>query len=155
MVVAIVAILILVLGPAFESTDRGSAKRIMCLSNLKRLGRALESYSSDYDERLPFAPSWMSATLHYEKNFDYYHCPALPTADGFGYAFNSSLSRVKWLEVEAPAETIELYDSTDLRKNACDAVTSLPATSRHQWNNVAYLDGHAKTLSPRPRPQKQ
>jgi prepilin-type N-terminal cleavage/methylation domain-containing protein len=50
-VIAIIAILASILLPVF-SRARESARRTTCLSNLKQMGLAMTSYTSDYDGEL-------------------------------------------------------------------------------------------------------
>jgi len=51
-VVAIIGILAAMLFPAF-SQARESARRAVCLSNLRQVGMALQMYTMDHNERLP------------------------------------------------------------------------------------------------------
>lgn len=51
-VIAIIAILAAILFPVFTQAKE-SAKKSVCLSNLKQVGFAFEMYLSDYDQRLP------------------------------------------------------------------------------------------------------
>jgi prepilin-type N-terminal cleavage/methylation domain-containing protein/prepilin-type processing-associated H-X9-DG protein len=51
-VIAIIAILAAILFPVF-ATARESARRTMCVSNLKQLGLATQLYVQDYDETFP------------------------------------------------------------------------------------------------------
>src|SRR5258706_6778033 len=56
-VIAIIAILAAILFPVFAQA-RASARKAVCLSNLKQLVLAGAMYCQDYDERL--LPSWMN-----------------------------------------------------------------------------------------------
>jgi prepilin-type N-terminal cleavage/methylation domain-containing protein len=51
-VIAIIGILAAMLFPAF-SQARESARRAVCLSNLRQVGMALQMYTMDHNERLP------------------------------------------------------------------------------------------------------
>jgi prepilin-type N-terminal cleavage/methylation domain-containing protein/prepilin-type processing-associated H-X9-DG protein len=57
-VIAIIAILASMLFPAF-SRARESARKIVCISNLKQIGLGIMQYTQDYDERYPSGyPFW-------------------------------------------------------------------------------------------------
>jgi prepilin-type N-terminal cleavage/methylation domain-containing protein/prepilin-type processing-associated H-X9-DG protein len=57
-VIAIIAILASMLFPAF-SRARESARKTVCVSNLKQIGTAVMMYTQDYDERYPVGyPFW-------------------------------------------------------------------------------------------------
>jgi prepilin-type N-terminal cleavage/methylation domain-containing protein len=60
-VIAIIAILAALLLPALAAA-REKARRIACVSNLKQIGIALVSYTSDYSGYVPSSPGWMNAT---------------------------------------------------------------------------------------------
>nr|HRU07446.1 type II secretion system protein [Candidatus Brocadiia bacterium] len=72
-VVAIIAILAAMLLPAL-SAAREKARRSSCLSNLKQMGLALESYSGDYSGYLPSYPGW--------KGPDFNWCSPIGAAPG-------------------------------------------------------------------------
>lgn len=57
-VIAIISILASMLFPAF-SRARESARKIVCVSNLKQIGLGIAMYTQDYDERYPLGgPFW-------------------------------------------------------------------------------------------------
>ena len=97
-VIAIIAILAAILFPVFARA-REKARAAQCMSNLKQLGLAIEMYSSDYDDRYPWAvdpadqylpqiwnayPAWQAliptmprvkdTLLPYTKNREIWHC---------------------------------------------------------------------------------
>lgn len=55
-VIAIISILAAILFPAF-SQARESARRIVCVSNMRQIGMGLQMYAQDHAERLPDASS--------------------------------------------------------------------------------------------------
>ncbi len=89
-VIAIIALLAAILFPAF-ATARESARRSVCLSNLKQMGMAIQQYTQDYDELYPsigrfssnvghftsgmYSDTW-SLSLPYLKNEQIFRCPS-------------------------------------------------------------------------------
>jgi prepilin-type processing-associated H-X9-DG protein len=144
-----VPILAALLFPNF-SKARDSARSIACLSNIKLQGTGILMYSEDYDQLLPPSSAWMDTINPYIKQERDYHCPSVSTQDSsaFGYAYNSALSKKPQSKIASPQTTIMTYDSSNLAKNASDAVTSLPNPPRHSGkriNQIGYADGHAKS----------
>ena len=131
-----------------------------CPENLKGLYNAFAQYA-ELNDSLPPADKW-------EENTDFtsrvpqdawLHCPAVSNGhdDKFGYAYNTALAGKKLNLNGKPLNTYPdaakmplLYDSTNLSKNAQDAVTSLPKPGRHSGrNNILYLDGHVEAVAPK------
>jgi prepilin-type N-terminal cleavage/methylation domain-containing protein/prepilin-type processing-associated H-X9-DG protein len=86
-VIAIIAILAAILFPVFAKA-RGKARQASCLSNMKQIGIALISYTSDYDECFPYSYSylngsggtggydhWSNKVGAYCKNWQLFVCP--------------------------------------------------------------------------------
>lgn len=127
-----------------------AAKRSACLSNVKQQSLGLIVYSTDYD-RFPPGRAWMDSTARYRRGESAQkdwtvHCPEVPK-NRFGYAFNAALSGAK---LPKRPELVPLtYESSNLRRNAVDPVTSLPRPGRHDGkSNLAYADGHARSVKP-------
>ena len=87
-VIAIIAILAAILFPVFARAKE-SAKKAVCISNLKQMGLALHMYAQDYDEVFPIGPdltqwggdgnpklAFVLALWPYVKNRDEYYCPS-------------------------------------------------------------------------------
>jgi prepilin-type processing-associated H-X9-DG protein len=141
-----IPILAAVLFPVF-ATARERAREISCLSNVKQEGTAFLMYVQDYDERFPPAVSWMDTNMPYVKSEMVLHCPTVSKFSdaSYGYAFSADLSRKELAKIKSPNTTVMEYDSSNLNRNATDAVTSLPSPPRHmKSNNRSYADGHAK-----------
>jgi prepilin-type N-terminal cleavage/methylation domain-containing protein len=62
-VIAIIAILAALLLPALAAA-REKARRTSCISNLKQMGVAMESYCSDYGQYFPSWPGWGAGPFH-------------------------------------------------------------------------------------------
>lgn len=117
-VIAIIAILASILFPVFARA-REKARQSSCLSNLKQIDMAFQSYAQDYDEQLPYAsagaasaaplpisPAWIYASVAnvwdvsagsiypYIKNSQIYICPSRKsyTPSGCTYSMNSQCS---------------------------------------------------------------
>ena len=131
-----------------------------CPENLKGLYNAFAQYA-ELNDSLPAGDKW-------EENTDFtsrvpqdawLHCPVVSNGhdDKFGYAYNAALGGKKLNLNGKPLNTVLdaaktplLYDSTNLSKNAQDAVASLPKTGRHSGrNNILYLDGHVEAVAPK------
>ena len=135
-----------ILFPVF-SQARLKARQAMCLSNVKQLSTAMLLYAQDYDDQLPRGGRWMDDISPYARGERLFHCETAQAGSpsAYGYAFNSNLSRKKMKQVTTPATTRLLYDSSNLKQNATDPVTSLANPPRHNGgNNIGYVDGHAK-----------
>jgi len=60
-VIAIIAILAAILFPVFAQA-RGKARQASCLANMKQIGMALISYTSDYDECFPGSYTYLNGS---------------------------------------------------------------------------------------------
>jgi prepilin-type N-terminal cleavage/methylation domain-containing protein/prepilin-type processing-associated H-X9-DG protein len=84
-VVAILAVLIALLFPAFAQA-RESAQRTTCASNLRQIGMGAALYTLDWDEMLPPALqpaprlSWAGLIQPYVKNWAVFRCPNMVDA---------------------------------------------------------------------------
>jgi len=117
-----------------------------CQSNEKQMMLGIVQYTQDYDERYPPARKWMDVTLPYIKSEQVFQCPAL-SGKGNGYAYNSKLSQASLAGVMAPAMTINIYETSNLRRNVFAPFNG--RAYRHQRDNkdgmnIAFADGHVK-----------
>jgi len=85
-VIAIIAILAAILFPVFAKV-RAKAQQTSCLSNMKQIGLALASYSTDYDECTPAEVddankhfdtewNWGRAIMPYIRSYPLFLCPS-------------------------------------------------------------------------------
>jgi hypothetical protein len=158
-------LLMLLIGFAITRYIAGSKPTLQtqfCIQNLRNAQRGLDLYSQDYDQTFPQSAIWMDAATPYVKNRTDFKCPVVRVTNphDYGYAFNRKLSGYKTSKIEVPQGTAEVYDSTDMRRNATDAFTSLPSPPRHLYgrdestekrsfrgNSVLYTDGHVRLLA--------
>ncbi len=129
--------------------SKQAAMRTACLSNTKQQALALAMYRDAADGRFPDRDYWVDAILPYVKEPKYvFHVPGQrrdDSADVYGYAFNSLLSRSR--EPKDPEKVPIVYDSVNPIRNASDPVASLPRPGRHVGkNHIAYVDGHARAV---------
>lgn len=163
---AFVLIIAAVLFPVFQRVpENDNRKRSACQSNLKHLGLAIIQYTQDNDEKMPSGVNaagngWAGEIYPYTKSTGLYQCP-YDTAKGahISYAENQNLPRQNLAFLNAPAATVELYETTTLN---CDPSTpetisatglSAPQNSdRHDadtfWLNFLAADGHVRWLTP-------
>lgn len=122
-------------------------KRSQCQSNLKKIVLAVKQYTEDWDETLPpVKDKWIDALLPYCKREAIFNCPSIPKGARYGYAFNLNLSAVREVDISDAANTVELYETNVLQRNA--AGTGENMAFRHlNGSNYAYFDGHVRWLA--------
>ncbi len=131
---------------------REAAKKTVCISALKQIGRAFELYSADQDQVHPPALGWtdtIEPLLEHTLPF----CPEARTGehpDAFGYAMNAYLSGQK---NQASADRPLAFESVQLGPNVSEywpqPVFRHPKTS----TIVLFEDTHVKwTSTPAPPP---
>lgn len=174
-IIAIFAVLAAVLFPVFHR-PRGCEIGRGCKSNLKQVVTALQMYAFDYNERFPphaFTAGTQSHTLPsllhpYIKNRTTWQCsnsqerkkldsdydgsPA-DTSVSFGYNWSALSPGGKGItlqRVAKPEATVSFAESSSYRATPSSRVPALggtPPSYRHSGcANVAYVDGHVKSL---------
>ena len=146
-----------------RESNREAERSQTCLANVKQIATGLMMYSQDYDDHLPPAATWMDSASSYVENSGVrdhpaFKCPTVlvTNAAGFGYAFNSKYSMSRLTKIPTPSQAKLVYDSSNVSRNAADAVTSLPIPARHhsaqfrrtrsQFDIMGYADGHARAI---------
>lgn len=145
----LLAVVAAVLFPVFAQA-REAAVATMCLSNIKQIATAQLVYSVDNDDRFPAAEDWQDRVTPYTTSQSLFDCPKL-AKDGQsnGYAMNAKLGGVAAIKVAAPAETVLLFESMRLERNAHSGLEALPNPGRHlRKNSVAFADGSSRKLAP-------
>jgi prepilin-type N-terminal cleavage/methylation domain-containing protein/prepilin-type processing-associated H-X9-DG protein len=132
-VIAIISILASMLFPAF-SRARESARKTVCVSNLKQIGLGIMQYTQDYDERFPIGyPFWAASLVTppppeqflietvnpYLKSYQIWDCPswrgvytASATYRGnYSYVSGSTASNlIGWNDTTLPASSLAGVD---------------------------------------------
>ncbi len=136
--------------------DRGkeAARKASCHSNLRQIGRALQTYRQDYSDRLPPAAGWMDALQPVIQNDLVFRCATdlwESPNHRYSYAFNSEVSGASVKGHGAAADTAVVYDSSRHARNSADPYTSfLPRHHFGRQGNVLFLDGHVGRVARRP-----
>ncbi|MBP8953662.1 MAG: DUF1559 domain-containing protein [Armatimonadetes bacterium] len=162
-VIAIIAILAAILFPVFARA-REKARQSSCLSNVKQIGIAFLAYTQDYDEKFPlmfwsgttsrwepYGVWWGGEIAPYIKNTQIFLCPSKNDTI-CSYIYNVYLNGRKDAEVQKPAETVTIADSTGNGWWGIDGNTMVTyghANCRikdvhNEGANLGYCDGHAK-----------
>lgn len=130
-VMAIIVILIGFLTPAITSA-RKQARKIECLSNLRQIAVAINSYAMDNQGDLPTGIT--DAILG-----AYFDTDVVPTCPELGAAETSSY-------------TLAIDDGTKMEAHDSDEVLVHDSSARHSGDtwNVLYIDGHVETTSTDP-----
>lgn len=125
--------------------------RTACLSHMKQLALAVIMYSTDFDDRLPPAPTWADLTKPYTKNGEIYECPGLEDRkpNQFGHAFRRAVALKLEKDIASPPDEPMLFDSTDLSWNANGDFSLVPPAGRHPFgtNCFGFVDGHCKWMT--------
>ncbi len=133
----------LVGGLAYVATNRDifmkakqSAKRTMCLSNVKQLALGTLLYASDHGDVLPkTSAGWKAAIMPYVKNEKLFRCPDDPSGKD-GYFLDPRIAGKPMSAIAQPALTAMVVEGTPKQ-----------SAFRHAGRaNLGYVDGHAKLV---------
>ncbi len=118
-------------------------RRSQCQTNLKQIALGVAQYVQDYDEKYPLAKPWIDVVKPYVKSEAIFNCPALPKGARYGYAYNSKLSSKAEMQVAQTSLTVELYETSVLKRNAYGIGEN--TAFRHDGGaNYGFADGHIK-----------
>ena len=172
----IIAILLILASALMPTVNRSreAARTTCCKSNEKQLLTGLSMYVHDYDERLPpYAylygnqSTLLPALLNpYLKNHALWRCPTANRSDPYrgrpddpavDYGYNWSALTVNgrgipYAKAASPVDTVVFVDAGSYLAapdRLAPALGGSPPAYRHKgWVNVAWLDGHAKSVKP-------
>ena len=132
--------------------------RAKCLGNVKVLAVAMLMYADDYDDTFPPAHNWCDQVQPYLGRASRDHLPHIrrSVAESFvcpkarhlrcGYAYNSALAGMRYEALADPGRAVLIFES-DAGWNAHGGPELLPEQPRHQSDNYAFADGHARAGS--------
>ena len=131
--------------PEEFAAEREKAQMVTSISNLKQLALGVIQYGQDHDEKMPDADHWVDEIMPYVKTEAIFHDPSAPVGEKWSYAYNRALSHQPLAALDAPAQTVLLFESNSGVKNASDIGQSVPVPGRHLGGtDYALADGHAK-----------
>lgn len=147
--------------PNVFTDARDKARAISCMSNMKMMGLAILEYEQDHDENMPDADKWMDEIKPYidgpdeQNHTDSYNdmshvmrCPSDSTDHAYSYSYNRQLSHVSLAQLQDPADTVMVFESSQHHRNQSDYGSSLQIPSRHRGgDNYLFADGHARRYS--------
>ena len=131
-----------------------SAHSSQCLSNIKQLSIGALMYAQDNDERLPASASWASAiepkpretaTPYSYAGIDPFRCPAAESPASYG--MNVFMGGKAFFEMEAPSNTVLLFDADAPIRSFAGRAESVARTRHNGAPNMAFADGHAKWVN--------
>ena len=126
-------------------------RRSHCQTNMKQISLGILQYIQDYDEKFPLAKPWIDAIMPYVKSEQIFKCPSVTDAKGYGYAYNSKLSNKYEGLIPNSAETVSLYETGVLKRNAYGIGEN--RAFRHEGGaNYAFADGHIKWFDQSAKP---
>ena len=96
---------------------------------------------------LPSSDSWIAQLRPYVKDKAIFTCPTVKRqGKQYGYAFNRNLSGTKTSAIGSPTREILIFESSNLRENASDPVSSVLQSPRHGSILLAHADGSVGVL---------
>ena len=128
------------------SKAKQKAQSILCMNNMKQLSLGVIMYSSDNKDLFPAGTNWCDAVIPYVKNPGTFLCPQGKPGQRCHYAFNARLVGHETKEIQAPAQTVLIFE-TDGGWNIAGDRGLLPAKPRHSGvYGVAFADGHVEMV---------
>ena len=135
------------LRPVIERS-RASARKAMCLSNMKNLAVAGQTYAADHDDRLPDADRWVEELRPYLNNEAVFKCPEDKSQAFASYAMNAALSGMSLDDIEDPSAVVLFYETASPGPNPVGGMEDLASPRHLDGNNFAFPDGHAQWVGP-------
>jgi prepilin-type processing-associated H-X9-DG protein len=126
------------------SKAKQKAQSILCMNNMRQLSLGVIMYASDDKDLFPAGTNWCDAVMPYVKNPGAFLCPQGKPGQRCHYAFNARLVGHETKEIQAPAQTVLIFE-TDGGWNIAGDRELLPAKPRHSGvYGVAFADGHVE-----------
>ena len=120
----------------------------VCSGHMKTLSLSMGQYAMDWDETYPPRTAWGTDLAAYSGSrrptlATTMHCPGV--ASRYGYALNEALGGIHTQAVDL-TNCVMLFESDADDINASGSYRDM-AKVRHRHLNVAYCDGHARTIT--------
>jgi prepilin-type processing-associated H-X9-DG protein len=152
MIVSAALVLIMPIPAAMLLPALAKAKQkagsIQCMNSVKQLNLGLIMYADDNKDLFPSGATWCDVLTPYVKNSAAFLCPQGKPGQRCHYAFNAGLAGQSVKDVQAPAETVLIFE-TDGGWNLSGGRALLPARPRHSGTYaVGFADGHAEMVRP-------
>jgi len=133
-VAACAALVAAILAPVFIGVQV-TARRQVCLANLRALSAATAAYAGDSGGVLPVADRWEGLVRPYVPGKAVFNCPAAYATPAYGY--RADVAGQRFSDLPYPDLRPLLYDQ--------DPHSGAFAPRHVGVGNVAYLDGHVRT----------
>lgn len=134
--------------PGELDEEREQERKFVSLSHLEQLSLGIILYEKDHNSLLPDANHWADEIMPYVKDPDAFRDPSGPVGSAgeeWSYAYNRTLSRRPEAQLDYPAHTVMLFESSANTKNASDTGQSVPHPGRHLGGtDYVTADGHAQ-----------
>lgn len=137
-----IAIMLAILMPALGRTKL-IARQLVCATNMKGLGNAMNVYAFDYEDKYPTGSRWCDLLVeHADVSPQSFICRGAAD-DGPGhYAMNENVER---LGADAPPGMVLLFETDEPVWNLVGG-SELLSTENHRGKgcNVLFMDGHVE-----------
>lgn len=112
---------------------------------LRGLATGLLLYAGDHDDRFP-GPTWMDDLTPYVRQSRSFRSPAFDmSTTEYGYALNEAVAGKMTVEINNPDQTVAIFDSTNLARNAIAPLSTKPNPGRYSgYNTLAMADGSTR-----------
>lgn len=146
---ALICVTAALFAPVLQSAG-ASMETQNCLSNLRRVSRALLLYADANGDLLP-GGQWAEQLVSIEPDRLVYACPHQRRIDprSSGYALNTAMAGKKLESVQNPGQVPMVFDSKATAPGAIADPADVPRPGRHKngrLNNIAYADGHVASV---------
>jgi hypothetical protein len=131
------------------SKAKQKATGIVCMNNVRQLILGLRMYADDNKDQLPSGNTWCDALRPYlAGSTNMFICPLGAKGQRCHYALNGRLAGSSVKEIQAPAQTVLVFE-IDGGWNVSGDRERLLARARHtDAYVVGFVDGHAEMVRP-------
>jgi prepilin-type processing-associated H-X9-DG protein len=130
--------------PALSRAQQ-AALQTVCAQNMHDLGKAMFSYTNDYDDKFPTQTKWCDLLIEYtEVPPEEFRCKAAPQQGQSNYAMNKNLENFD--RDSAPSNMVALFE-THPGWNQVGGPEML-TTDNHKGDSctVLFVDGHVEFI---------